>query len=258
MFNKRIIPVLNLNKEGHLIHRKNFSIESERYVGDPLNTIRVFNDYSVDEMVIVDVDATMFKRNLQFDLLKDLAAESFFPLAYGGGLNNLKDIEKILRMGFEKVIINNFINNDYNFIKECAKKFGSQSIMVSLDFIRSNNSFFIYNYFEKKNVVNKNIIEHILKIQEFGAGEILLTDVMNDGNMSGYNLDILELLQFVKIPIIYKGGGSTYKDIKLLFSRLVSGLASSTIFIMKKINGGIVINYPSEQEKENYNEFNKM
>ena len=130
--------------------------------------------------------------------------------------------------------------------------------MVSLDFIRSNNSFFVYNYFEKKNVINKNIIEHILKIQEFGAGEILLTDVMNDGNMSGYNLDILELLEFVKIPIIYKGGGSTYKDIKLLFSRLVSGLASSTIFIMKKINGGIVINYPSEQEKENYNEFNKM
>jgi len=118
MFNKRIIPVLNLNKEGHLIHRKNFLIDTERYVGDPLNTLRVFNDYSIDEMVIVDVDATMFKRNLQFDLLKDLAAESFFPLAYGGGLNNIKDIEKILRIGFEKVIINNIAHNDYNLIKE--------------------------------------------------------------------------------------------------------------------------------------------
>lgn len=258
MFNKRIIPVLSLNKEGHLIHRKNFSIDSERYVGDPINTIRVFNEYLIDEMVLLDVDATIFNKKLNFDLLKDLAAESFFPLAYGGGLNNLKDIEKVLRIGFEKVIVNNFINNDYNFIKECSKKFGSQSIMVSLDFIRVNNNFFVYDYLEKKSFINKNIIEHILKIQEFGAGEILLTDVKNDGTMSGYNSDILDLLDSVKIPIIYKGGGSSYKDIKLLFKKSVSGLASSTIFIMKKFNGGIVINYPSEDEKENYNEYNKM
>ena len=251
MLTKRIAPCLILDNE-KLIHRSRFDDSTDRYIGDPINAVNIFNDYTVDEMFIIDITASKTNRNINFNLLRDIAGEAFFPLAYGGGIKNLDDAEKIIEIGYEKVILNSQVIKNPNVLSDIKKAIGAQSIVVSIDIIFKDLNYSIYNYIDKK-PIKLNLKEYVKTIQKIGIGEILITLVDLDGTMKGSNLDIIKFLQDeINVPIIYKGGSSSVQDIKKVITADVNAFTSSTIFIMKKPNGGIVFNYPSEKDKSEY------
>ena len=251
MISKRIAPCLILNDE-KLIHRKGFDDKTDRYIGDPINAVNIFNDYTVDEMFIIDITASAVKRQINFDLLKDIAGEAFFPLAYGGGIKTANDAEKIISIGYEKIIMNSEIIKNPNILKEINKLIGAQSIIVSIDIFIRESKYYIYDYIQKK-IVNLNLKDFLNLIQKIGIGELLLTVVNLDGTMKGSNIEIIKSLsKDINIPLIYKGGAASINDIKKVMNTEANVFASSTLFIMKKLNGGIVFNYPSENEKREY------
>lgn len=251
MLLKRIIPTLII-KNDELIHRSNFDKSTDRYVGDPINTINIFNQFQVDEIILLNIENSRYKEKINFDLLKDIAGEAFFPLTYGGGINNYEDAEKIISLGFEKIAINNAFFENKNFIEQLSKKIGAQSVVISIDVLKMNNEYYIYNYLE--NTPRKILFSRYLtELSNLNFGELMITLVNLDGTMSGCDINLLDKIdKNIRIPIIYKGGLSSIDEIQILFEKGVSAVASSTFFIMKKINGGIVLNYPSAKEKIKY------
>jgi len=251
MLLKRIIPTL-IMKNDELIHRSNFNKSTDRYVGDPINTINIFNQFQVDEIILLNIENTKYNKKINFDLLKDIAGEAFFPLTYGGGINNCEDAEKIIALGYEKIAINNASFENKDFIEKLSKKIGAQSVVISIDVLKMNNEYYIYNYLE--NAPRKILLSRYLtELNNLNFGELMITLVNLDGTMTGCDISLLD--QFDKntrFPIIYKGGLASTDEIQILFEKGVSAVASSTFFIMKKINGGIVLNYPSAKEKIKY------
>ena len=146
---KRLIPVLLLNNE-ELIHRKKYESSSDKYVGDPINTINVFNQYEVDELTILDISTRKNNNEICFDLLSEISGEAFFPLSYGGGINKIDDAKKIINLGFEKVVLNNSILDNFDLLEDCIKYLGSQSVVVSIDIVLRNKNYMIYDYIKKK------------------------------------------------------------------------------------------------------------
>ncbi len=249
MLLKRIIPVLLL-KNRNLIHITKFDKEKEIYVGDPINVINVFNDYEVDEMIILDVYKTKNKSKVDIEYLKIISGEAFFPMSYGGGISSVEEAEQIIESGFEKIILNNKNLKNFDLIDQCIKVLGSQSVIASVDVIKHENDFHLYNYINSKKL-KLDLKDYLKLLIKTGVGEICITNVGVDGSMSGSNLEIIENLENIfEVPIIYKGGAKDYSDIKKVLKTRVRAFASSTIFIMKKPGGGIVLNYPSGEEKE--------
>lgn len=250
MLNKRIAPCLILDNE-KLIHRTRFDNNTDRYIGDPINAVNIFNDYTVDEMFIIDITSSLMKREINLNLLKDIAGEAFFPLAYGGGIKTINDAETIISIGYEKIIINSEAINNPDILIDISKSIGAQSIVVSIDVFIKGNKFYVYNYLSKS-ILNIELKKYIKLIQDKGIGEVLITIVNLDGTMGGVNTDAINFLQKeIVVPLIYKGGASSLEDIKKVLNTEVSVFTSSTLFIMKKLNGGIVLNYPNEIEKKN-------
>jgi cyclase len=249
MLNKRIIPVLLL-RDKDLVHITKFSMKNEIYIGDPINVINIFNEYHVDEMIILDIGKSSDNSKIDFEFLSIIAGEAFFPICYGGGITSAEDSEKIIEAGFEKIIINNQNLISLELSKKCINRIGSQSVIASIDIIEFNDEYFVYDY-RKKSPTQINPKIFIQSLIEIGVGEICITSTNLDGTMTGCNFKLIESLdKFFKVPIIYKGGGGNYSDIKKVLNTKVSAFASSTIFVMKKPNSGIVLNYPSEKEKE--------
>lgn len=249
MLKKRIIPCLTIDNN-KLIHVKKFDLKSQRYIGDPINALRIYNDYEVDELIILDITCSKNSRNINFNFLEKVAAEAFFPLSYGGGINNADDAEKIINIGFEKIVLNSIVHRNIEIVRECKKNIGAQSITISIDIKLINSKFFIFDHITQ-DVLDINIEKLIENLNEIGIGEIILTFVNNDGTMEGINEDIVNYFsKLINIPIIYKGGAKDKNEISKVLHTKAQAFCSSTIFIMKKLNGGIVFNYPSGNLKE--------
>ena len=251
MLLKRIIPVL-IMKNDELIHRSNFDDTTDRYVGDPINAINIFNQFLVDEVILIDIENTRYNKPINFELLKDIAGEAFFPLTYGGGIKNIEDAEKIISLGYEKISINNCFFENKKLIEELSKRIGAQSIVVSFDILKENNSYHLYNYL-KKTSRKITIDECLVYLSDLKVGELMITAVDLDGSMKGCDTELIKKIgKNINIPIIYKGGLSNLNEIETLFKIGVNAITSSSLFIMKKKNGGIVLNYPSDKEKSKY------
>lgn len=247
MLNNRLIPSLLLNDDD-LIHRQKFEKDSDRYVGDPINTINVFNDFEVDEISIIDVSATN-KRKINFQLLEEISGEAFFPLSYGGGIKKIEDAQTIIKLGFEKIILNSLILDDPEIIEKFAEKIGSQSTVVSIDLIQKNKKFFIFDY-RDRSVKNIDLEIFLTTLNKINIGELIVTSIKYDGLMSGYDKSLVEFMQNrMQMPVIYKGGIKNFIEVKEIFNQGFKALASSSLFIMKKKDGGIVLNYPSLKER---------
>lgn len=251
MLLKRIIPTLII-KDDELIHRQGFDEKTDRYVGDPVNAINIYNQYLVDEVIILNIENTILKKSINFDLLKDIAGEAFFPLTYGGGIMNVEEAEKIISIGYEKVSINNSFFENENLVDQLSSRIGSQSIVISLDVIKQNDEYYLYDYYKNtKRKITLNVF--LSKLKNYNFGELMITSVDLDGSMNGSDLSLArQVTKNIEVPTIYKGGLSNLDEIKLLFEAGISAVASSTYFIMKKKNGGIVLNYLSEKEKDQY------
>ena len=183
MLRYRIIPTLLLHNKG-LYKTVKYSIKKGKYVGDPINAIKIFNDKGVDELIFLDIDASKEKRGPNFDIIRAIASECFMPVGYGGGITTIEEVKRIFKIGIEKVILNTILLDNTDLLKEASHIFGSQSIVVSID-IKKNlfGKYKIYNSAKQKNL-NINIEEYIKNLELNGAGEIYITSVDKDGTLT--------------------------------------------------------------------------
>ena len=218
MLKKRVIPILQIIDEKLV---KSTKFKDHKYVGDPLNAVRIFNQKEVDEIMVIDVNNYKNKNKIiNFDFIKDLASECRMPFSYGGGISNIYDVEKLFNLGVEKITVNTSVLNNYNFINKIANKFGSQSIVISIDIdIDIFNNKKIYSWIYKKNLP-LNIKEHTKKCIENGAGEIIFNFVYREGTLKGFDFSGLDIIDDdINVPVIVNGGINSYEDIKNILKK---------------------------------------
>lgn len=238
----RLIPSFYISGYD-LVNRILFKEDTNRYIGDPLNTLRIFNQYNPDEIILTDIDA--WKKGINYELLIDISEEIFCPFTYGGGIYSYNDAKKIIQLGFEKISFNHAVFENFNIIEKVANNFGCQSVVINCDVIKSNNDYFMFNYRSQKKM-NIKMVDLLDDIDLSKVGEILVTNVDRDGSFKGPDFDLIRLItNKYKKPIIYKGGLDKAENIKKCFQIGCSAITSSNFFIMKKKSGGIVFSNPN-------------
>ena len=249
MLNSRIIPVLLIDK-GELYKTTNF--KSQKYVGDPLNTVRLFNEKEVDELIILDISSTKNNTLIDWDLIKHIARECRMPLCYGGGVKSLNQIEKLISIGVEKVAIGNAAFATPEIIKKAVKSIGRQSIVGVMDVRRFG---FLGKYetvvFGGTRRTQKTHLEYAKYLLDLGVGEILLQNIELDGLMKGFDEKLIEeVYQNINVPLTVLGGAGSLGDFKSLIDKFkIIGLAAGSIFIFKGKHKAVLINYPNQQQK---------
>lgn len=249
MLKPRVIPVLLLHDNG-LVKTKKFS--NPVYVGDPVNAVKIFNLKEVDELVFLDINASKNNTEPDYELIADIAAEAFMPFGYGGGVKNIEQIRKLLRVGVEKIIINKALENE-DFIKEAVKVFGSSTIVASIDVIKTGNNYCQYSHSQNKTNTKIDIFDHIRKIELLGVGEILINNVERDGMFCGYDVDFLnKVSELVGVPVIGCGGARNLQDIKDLINQTgCTAAAAGSMFVFYGKHKAVLITYPEEKELMN-------
>ncbi|WP_430404655.1 AglZ/HisF2 family acetamidino modification protein [Fluviicola sp.] len=243
----RVIPVLLLKNAGLV---KTVQFKDPKYVGDPLNAVRIFNEKEVDELIFLDILSTPELRPIPLEFLKEVAEECFMPLAYGGGIKTLEDIRAILKIGIEKVIINSQLYKDLDFLREAVNQFGSSTIAVSLDV--KKNFWGKYELFSEGGKTNtkKDPIEFAKELDNIGVGEIMINSIDRDGTMKGYDLDLItKMCAAVQIPVIACGGAATIDDFdKAINQAGASAVAAGSMFVFHGKHRAVLITYPEQSE----------
>ncbi len=250
MLKIRVIPCLLLRDEGLV---KTIKFKNPVYVGDPINAIKIFNDKEVDELVFLDIDATRQNREPNFKVIEEIASECFMPLAYGGGIKTIGHIRQILKLGVEKVIINSAALTQPSFIKEASDAFGSSTIVVSIDFKKNwRGNYEVYTH-NGKNKTKKGPVAIAKKMEEEGAGEILLNAIDRDGVMKGYDLNLLNsVTQELTIPVVCSGGAGKIEDFgAAVHDGGASAVAAGSLFVFHGPHKAVLINYPAISKLEN-------
>jgi len=246
MLETRIIPCLLLQEE-RLVKTIKFS--NPVYVGDPINTIKIFNEKEVDELIILDINAS--KKNLlpNYKYIKQLAQECFMPLCYGGGINSIQIADKLFEIGVEKLSVQNIIFENFDIITQITRKYGSQSLVVSIDIKKDIfGRYKIYNS-SKKVKYNFEISAFLKKVEDAGAGEIFINFVDLDGTKNGLNLDFIKnFVKSVNIPIIICGGLNNLTEINSAVACGVSAVAAGAFFVFQGPHRAVLITYPSKEE----------
>jgi len=250
MLLKRVIPCLLL-KNGAIV--KTIRFKKEVYIGDPINTVKIYNQKEVDELIFLDINATVNNRSPSFDLIKNISQECFMPFAYGGGIRSLDDVSKLFSLGVEKIIVNTHALENPNFISQISKIYGSQSIIVSIDV--KKDFFRNYKVYKKKGRRKTNLtpVQYAKIVENLGAGEIFLTSIDRDGMMSGYDIALIKAVaEAVSVPVIACGGAGSTRDLEeaVVFGN-VSAVAAGSLFIFQNINRAVLVNFPNRQELQN-------
>lgn len=243
----RVIPVLLLQNGGLV---KSIRFKQHQYVGDPINAVKIFNEKEVDEIVILDISASKDKRGPNIKQIAEITGEAFMPLAYGGGITRIEEIKQILYEGAEKVIVNTSALDKPTLITEAAKKFGNQSVVVSLDV--KKNWLGQYKVFRTNGSKNTGLSPAIFakEMEERGAGEILLNSIDRDGTFKGFDLEVVQAVaKAVSIPMIACGGAATIEDFyKAIHHGKASAVAAGSMFVFQRPHRAVLISYPSQSE----------
>lgn len=245
MLRTRVMPCLLLKDKGLV---KTIKFKKYNYIADPINTVRIFNELEVDELMFLDITASRENRDINFDILREIASECFMPLSYGGNIKKLDDAKKIFEIGFEKLVINASIFENPSLIMEIAKQFGSQSIIGSLD-VKKSKFFGMKIYSHNGSIKQKGTpVEWAKKIEELGVGEIMLSSIDRDGTWSGYDIDLIsEIAEIVTVPIIANcGAGSIQHLVDAVKKGKASAVAVGSMVVYQKKDKGILINFPSK------------
>jgi imidazole glycerol-phosphate synthase subunit HisF len=243
----RVIPVLLLRNAG-LVKTKQF--KEPKYIGDPVNAVKIFNEKEVDEIIFLNILASTENKPTPLGFLEQIAGECFMPLSYGGGIKTLDEIKNILKVGVEKVIVNTHAVRDLNFIKSAVDEFGSSTICVSVDV----KKYFWgrYEVYTHGGKVNTRIdpVQLAKEIDKAGAGELMITSIDRDGTMEGYDLDLIKsVTENVNIPVIASGGAGNITHFAQAVNEAgASAVAAGSFFIFHGRHKAILITYPSQEE----------
>lgn len=241
-----MIPCLLLRGLG-LVKTVNF--QDPTYIGDPINAVKIFNDLKADELIFLDILATPENKSPPFELIQKIGDECAMPFSVGGGINTIEDVTRILRAGAEKVCINSAAVEKPSFVTEVAERFGSQSVVVSIDYKKK----LFGNYTVFVNCGSQSTgwhpVDWAKEVQNRGAGEILLNSIDRDGTMQSYDLDIMkEVSQAVEIPVIACGGAGSIMHFKEAVDSGASAVAAGSMFVYHGRRNGILINFPSQED----------
>lgn len=242
----RVIPVLLIHNGGLV---KSIKFKNYKYIGDPINAVKIFNEKEIDEIIINDIDATREKRPPNFKKIKEIAGEAFIPLSYGGGITTLDEIKKLLYIGVEKIILNYIAIRNPDIVSEAANLIGSQSVVISMDV--KKNFFGKYKIYSKNGSEKTNYdpIVFAKLMQNSGAGEIFLNSIDKDGTFSGYDLKLIsEVSSQLTIPLIICGGASHVTDFCKAISHGASAVAAGSMFVFQGPHRAVLISYPSQTE----------
>ena len=243
----RIIPVLLL-KDRYLVKTTRFG--KPNYIGDPINAVRIFNDLKADELVFLDIEATKQGRAIDLDFVKDVAEEANMPFSVGGGISTLQQIRDTISAGAERVIIGTYAARNPEFIREASNEFGSSTISVCIDYknkFLGGTKVFIRNASESTGYYP---LEFAKRMEQMGAGELIVQSVSVDGGMQGYDIPLLkEISEAVGIPVVGLGGAGTEAHLGEAFRlAYLSGVAAGSLFVYKGSQKGVLINYPENKK----------
>lgn len=247
MIKTRVIPCLLLLDKGLV---KTIKFNNPRYIGDPINTVKIFNEKEVDELIFLDISATIKDREPPMNFISQIASECFMPLCYGGGIKSVENIKKIFALGVEKVSINNYAIENPSFIEEAANIFGSQSIVVSMDV--KKNLFGEYKIFihSGKKPTDLDPVKFAIWMEKIGAGELLINSIDRDGTMEGYDLELTrKVSEAVSIPVITSGGAGKIENFADAVKETgVSAVAAGSFFVFYGKHHAVLINFPTAEE----------
>ncbi len=250
MFRPRVIPILLLKGMGLV---KSIKFKDYRYIGDPINAVKIFNDLKADELVFLDILASKERRKVSLDFVRNVGDEANMPFAVGGGIRSIKTIKEIINAGAEKVVINTYAVENPEFIKQASEEFGTSTIVVSIDVKKK--------IFGKKQVYTMggtkstglSPIEFAQLMQKKGAGEIIITSIEKEGLMSGYDLNLIkQVSEAVEIPVVASGGaGELYDFSKAVNESYASAVAAGSMFVYHGPRKAVLVNYPNVIELNN-------
>lgn len=248
MLKIRVIPCLLLSNGG-LVKTVKFS--KPKYIGDPINAVRIFNEKEVDELVFLDIDATKNNSGPNFELLEKISSEAFMPFSYGGGIKSLDQVKKIFALGVEKVVINSAAIEDDKFIASIAKTAGSSSVVVSIDVHQNIFGKYVIKYRSGKRNSKLNLIDYVKTVEDSGAGEIILNSINRDGLMNGYDLRSLKLVtDAVNIPVVPIGGAGSLTDMRDAINCGASAVSAGSFFVFHGVHKAVLITYPQYEAME--------
>lgn len=250
MLRSRIIPCLLIRNKGLV---KTVQFKDSKYVGDPINAVKIFNEKEVDELIVLDIDATMEGREPDFNMIQNLANESRMPLCYGGGVKTVEHAKQIIHLGAEKVALSSAVIKTPDLVKAIGKAVGVQSVIVILD-VKKKGLFGKYQVYTHNGAkpTGKDPMELAMQFEKLGIGEIVINSIDNDGMMKGYDLKLIDLVRdAINLPMTVLGGAGTLNDIKEIVRKYkVIGVAAGSIFVFKGKYKAVLINYPNEEEKK--------
>ena len=249
MLSTRVIPCLLLRNQGLV---KTVKFKDPKYVGDPINAVRIFNDKEVDELLFLDITATNERKRPPLKVIGEIASECFMPLAYGGGIRTLDDIREIFTVGVEKVCINSYAVEDPSFIAKAADIFGNQSIVVSIDV--KKGLFGKYEVFTHGGRSNTKLdpVEHAVRMEQMGAGELFINSIDRDGTQQGFDIELVrKVASAVRIPVIACGGAGTVAHFREAVKQGgASAVSAGSMFVFHGKHRAVLITYPGQEELE--------
>ncbi|MEO0469615.1 MAG: AglZ/HisF2 family acetamidino modification protein [Bacteroidota bacterium] len=242
----RVIPVLLLKKGGVV---KSVKFKNHKYVGDPINAVKIFNEKEVDEIAIIDIDASRENRAPNIAQIGEIAGEAFMPLAYGGGITKLDEVKEILYQGAEKVVLNASALQRPELIEAAAGQFGSQSVVASIDVKKTLfGKQKVYGDCGSKNT-KRDPVEFARQMESAGAGEIFLTSIDRDGTFEGYDLGLIQrVAEAVSIPVIACGGAASVDDFRMAVESGASAVAAGSLFVFHGPHRAVLINFPEPDQ----------
>jgi len=250
MLRSRIIPCLLVHKKGLV---KTVAFKEPKYVGDPINAVKIFNEKEVDELIVLDIDASVEGRPPDFDLIRNIAIECRMPFCYGGGIRTVEVAKKIIHLGAEKVALSSAAIADPGILQKIGKSVGVQSVVVVLD-VKKVNSSNEYEIFVNngRSATGIRLMDFVAKIDNIGVGEIVINSIDRDGKMEGYDLALIDIVrQITDVPVTVLGGAGKLEDIKSVISKYkVIGVAAGSLFVFKGKFRAVLINYPNSTEKK--------
>lgn len=245
MLKNRVIPCLQLIDESLV---KTVKFTNHTYIGDPVNTVRIFNELEVDELCFLDIRASVQHRKPNIELLHQIADECFMPLAYGGGINSFNTAKEILSIGFEKVIINTGAYKTPGLVAEIAGHFGTQAVIGSID-VKKNiwGKWQVYINDGTEKIPN-DPVEWAQALEQKGVGELLVTSIDREGTWQGYDLDIIsKISRAVTVPVIANGGAGTIADLgEAIHTAGASAVAVGSMVVFQKKGMGVLVNFPEK------------
>ena len=243
MLQHRVIPALLLRNNGLV---KTTRFKDPKYVGDPINAIRIFNEKEVDELMLLDITASKENREPNFEMIEQIAGECFMPLAYGGGVRTVEQAQRIYALGVEKICLQTSALENPGLVTELAQRFGSQSVMVSVDVKRNWMGKPQLYSSAKASSLGSDWIDRTQQLVKAGAGEVLLNAVDKDGTLQGPDLALIEQLsQAINVPLIAVGGVGSMGDIKAAVDAGASAVAAGAFFVYHGPHRAVLISYPT-------------